>query len=123
MRAMLSQMGPSVQVNLFDPCLVRDFMVKHTEQVEKAPVMQHMFSDLLGESFLFAKGDETWKMKRKACTPGFYKEKLTKLIHAMKQSTAEMSKEWLKCIEMTKEKQITINMTEEMVRIYTKTIL
>jgi hypothetical protein len=43
--------------------------------------------DLLGDSFFFSKGDEIWKLKRKACAPGFYKDKLLSLIEAMKDTS------------------------------------
>ena len=39
-------------------------------------VLHAFFEDLLGESFLFSKGDDKWRAKRKACSPGFYKDKL-----------------------------------------------
>jgi hypothetical protein len=53
-----------------------------------------MFRDLFGSSFLFAKGDETWKLKRKACAPGFYKDKLIDLIEAMKDTSNDYAKAW-----------------------------
>ena len=77
-------MGPSNTITLFDPLLARDFFVKNAESQDKASVMQRMFANLLGESFLFAKGDEKWKLKRKVCGPAFYKERLHNLIECMK---------------------------------------
>ena len=61
--------------------------------------MQQIFKDLLGESFLFAVGDETWKLKRKACAPGFYKEKLHDLVKAMKQTTYDTIETWKKKLD------------------------
>lgn len=54
---------------------------------------------MLGESFLFAVGDETWKLKRKACAPGFYKEKLQTLVKAMKQTTYDTVETWKKKLD------------------------
>ena len=40
--------------------------------------------DLLGNSFLFSKGDAVWKAKRKACAHAFYKDQLKVMMEVLK---------------------------------------
>lgn len=122
-RAILMQMGPSNSVTFFDPKLVRDLLTIHADSTDKSQIMRDCFEDLLGESFLFSKGDDKWKAKRKACSPGFYKDKLQILMEGMKVTTEKTIKEWSEQITNSSDKQISVNFTEAMPLIYTQIIL
>jgi cytochrome P450 len=74
--------------------------------------MSKIFNDLLGNSFLFSDGNEEWKLKRKACSPGFYKKNLQALMEAMKQIGLDTVTKWKAKINASPEKQITLNLTE-----------
>ena len=49
---------------------------------------------LLGESFLFSRGNEIWKAKRKACAHAFYKERLTLMMDTLKTKIMEAFDRW-----------------------------
>jgi len=86
--------GPSNSVTFFDPKLVQELMTTHADTTDKSKTMRDIFEDLLGESFLFSAGDDKWRAKRKACSPGFYKDKLQILMEGMKLTTENTVNEW-----------------------------
>ena len=51
-------------------------LVTKNAQIEKTGQFIGIFKNFFGNSFLFSKGDEVWKMKRKALAHAFYKDKL-----------------------------------------------
>jgi len=112
-------MGPSNVIHFMCPKLVRDLTTIHADSTEKSPAMRDVFKDLLGESFLFAKGDDKWKAKRKACSPGFYKEKIQILMEGMKITAEKKVNEWSKQINDSSNNQISVNFTDAMPLLYT----
>ena len=51
---------------------------------DKSGLFERVFSHLLGNSFLFSKGDEVWKSKRKAVAHAFYKNRLIDMLNVFK---------------------------------------
>lgn len=54
--------GPQLVVN--DPDIVQELFVTKNALFDKSGRIAEIFSDLLGNSFLFSKGDAVWKAKR-----------------------------------------------------------
>ena len=52
--------------------------------MDKTGVYSGCMQNLLGDSFLFSKGDEKWKAKRKGLGHAFYKDKLVVLLDTLK---------------------------------------
>ena len=83
-------------------------------------MMETMFRDSIGESFVFSKGDESWKAKRKACAHAFYKERLVLMLETLKLKINEPAIEWLNKIRDSESKSVEIDMTEELEKIFSK---
>ena len=47
-----------------DPDMVRDLLTKKDSLTDKTGLVSLLFNDLIGESFLFSRGDANWKAKR-----------------------------------------------------------
>ena len=47
-----------------DPEMVRDLLTKKDPLTDKTGLVSLLFNDLIGESFLFSRGDANWKAKR-----------------------------------------------------------
>ena len=54
-----------------------------------------MFKDMLGNSFLFSKGDDVWKAKRKAISHAFYKDRLDNMLDVLKDQIMTRFKLWM----------------------------
>ena len=79
----LSLLGlPILKIN--DPDVVRDLYTTYNGLTDKRGAAKQLFSSLLGDSFVFAKNDETWKTRRKAASHVFYKERLTYMMENLK---------------------------------------
>ena len=59
-------------------------LVTKNAQIEKTGQFIGIFKNFFGNSFLFSKGDEVWKMKRKALAHAFYKDKLVVMLDNLK---------------------------------------
>jgi hypothetical protein len=59
-----------------DPKMARDIFLTHNAVLEKDDFAYNMVYDLLGDAFVQAKSNETWKLKRKICAHAFYKDKI-----------------------------------------------
>jgi hypothetical protein len=60
-RAIGIQLGPKNAVSFYDPKLVQELITVHAESYDKSETFRDVFQDLLGESFLFSKGDDNWR--------------------------------------------------------------
>ena len=72
------------QLIISDPEIVKDLYVTKNGLTDKDGFTELMFSDLIGNSFIFSHNDKRWKEKRKACAHAFYKERLNFMIEVLK---------------------------------------
>ena len=72
-----------------DPAIVQDLFTKQNTKIDKVGDSEAIFMDLLGKSFLFSKGDDVWKAKRKACSHAFYKERLVFMLETLKDKSVD----------------------------------
>ena len=61
---------------------------------DKTGKFEGLFLNLLGNSFLFSKGDEKWKAKRRASSHAFYKDRLVHMLESLKEKVFEAQDEW-----------------------------
>ena len=73
---------PMLVVN--DPQVVMDLFITKNKHFDKMSRTQLLFSDLMGNTFLFSPGDQVWKAKRKAVAHAFYKEKIVHMTEILK---------------------------------------
>ena len=72
-------------------------------QSDKDGFTELMFSDLIGNSFIFSHNDARWKEKRKACAHAFYKERLVQMIEVLKDKVIESVDKFTKEIKDSNE--------------------
>jgi len=96
---------------VFDPELVQELFVTKNQQTEKCDTSEIIFKDLLGNSFLFGKGDKIWKAKRKAVAHAFYKDQLKVMMEVLKSKIDIYFDIWHKEIEASPEKSHKIDIT------------
>ena len=65
--------------------MVLNLFVTKNNQFEKVEVLELVYKDLLGNSFLFSRGDAVWKEKRQACAHAFYKDRLQIMCGVLKE--------------------------------------
>ena len=65
--------------------------------------------DLLGNSFLFSKGDATWKAKRQACAHAFYKDQLKIMMEVLKGKIEHYFDVWNNEIEASSDESHAID--------------
>ena len=56
---------------------------------DKDGAMQKMLASVLGNSFVFAQADKTWREKRKACAHAFYKQRMVHMLEILKDKMTE----------------------------------
>mgnify|MGYP001948925644 CR=1 FL=1 len=64
-------MGTHVVSLVSDPAAIEDLFVKKEACFEKHPLAGSIYSDLIGESFSFAEGDQRWQDRHGACYHAF----------------------------------------------------
>ena len=74
------------QLNLIitDPGIIQEMFTSKNNIVDKNGIIKIIFEDFFGESFLFSKGDDVWRARRKATAHAFYKENLVHLLEVLK---------------------------------------
>ena len=85
--AIIVSTGPMNIVYIQDPAMVADLIVNKVKTTDKAFLTMGMFVSLLGESFVFAPGDEKWKIKRKVSGRAFYRDKIKEMATTFKDVT------------------------------------
>ena len=73
-----------VKLLVSDPHVLKDLYTTNNKLIDKTGQGEMMFKQMLGESFVFSKGDEIWKQKRKAVSHAFYKERLAHMMDMLK---------------------------------------
>ena len=85
-----------LNLSIGDPVAIQDMLVTNGALCDKTGLFERVFSHLLGNSFLFSRGDELWKQKRKAVAHAFYKNRLIDMLDVFKVQINETQEEWLK---------------------------
>jgi len=67
-----------------DPDVVQTMMLTKNSQTDKTGDYGAVLMNFFGNSFLFSKGDDKWKAKRKGLGHAFYKDKLLQLVDTLK---------------------------------------
>lgn len=113
----------NIVYNIHEPSIVQDIYTSKNKYVDKLGESEQIFSDLLGKSFLFSKGDDVWKAKRKATSHAFYKDKLIPMLDILKEQIMKRFHIWLKQIEDSPDGTARINMAREFSEIFSRNII
>ena len=82
-----------------------------------------MFEDLLGNGFVFSKGNEQWYNIRKACAHAFYKERLQKMMLVVKEKAEKWIDKREKEIEASQAKEATVDIGKSFERLFCRIIV
>ena len=72
-----------------DQSIVRDMYGVKNSLLDKTGKFEAVFKNLFGNSFIFSKGDNIWKEKRRASSHAFYKDRLVHMLEALKEKIFE----------------------------------
>jgi cytochrome P450 len=79
---------------LCSPETVNECFVTKNKYFDKHPKFRIMQKPLLGDSVLFSESTELWSKKRKSLSSAFYKEKLTKMLYILVDTSLDYFKQW-----------------------------
>ena len=96
---------------------VQDLMITKNSLLDKTEVQEMVFSNYFGNSFLFSKGDDLWKSKRKATAHAFYKDRLSLMIDALKGQLQKTMSQWLAKIK-DGDGQLEIDLDDDILPIF-----
>ena len=103
-----------------DADVVQEMMTTKNALIDKTGVLEGLWSNLLGKSFLFSKTDDVWKKKRKGLGHAFYKDKLVVLLQTLQRYVHAAQKDWLDSIAMSDNKSVKMDMSKEFMQIMMK---
>lgn len=93
---------------------------KHSDKDGEA---EDKFKHLIGTSFIFSSNfNESWKIKRKACSHAFYKDRLISMLEIVKAKTMESCEQWMAEIRQNPLNETTINLATEFEKILARSI-
>ena len=95
----LFNLNGKVTLMVSDPEVVQDMTVTKNSKIDKTGNWEGFAKNMLGNSFLFSKGDHIWKKKRQATSHAFFKEKLGHMLELLKDTVLDKQREWLAKIE------------------------
>ena len=119
---LMNSLGTS-QLWITDPEMVFELFTTKNNFIDKVPLLEMMYKDLLGNSFLFSSGDKIWKAKRQACAHAFYKERLLIMSEVLRGKIEEPFENWIKEIDDSTTKSTNIDITVEFERIFAKNLI
>jgi len=64
--------------------IIQDLYVTHNRYFDKDPLIRGLVREMTGKSILFADSNESWRARRHALAPAFYKKKLEEMIELAK---------------------------------------
>ena len=78
--------SPLGRLNLIisDPEMVEDLFTTKNKLIDKSGDIDRQAKPLLGDTFLFSKTDQNWKLKRQSCAHAFYKDRMENLMSVLK---------------------------------------
>ena len=103
--------------------MVQDLFTTKNNIIDKTGDTEILFKEMLGRSFLFSKGDEIWKSKRKACSHAFYKERMLGMLEVLKQQIMKRFNIWCDEIEKSSSRSTEIDIAVEFERIFSRNII
>ena len=106
-----------------DMDVIQEFATTKNDKIDKLGSDEVMLREFLGKSFLFSKGDEVWKAKRKACAHAFYKDKLDAMLEVLKGQTNRRLSIWLKEMEQSADGSANIDINYEFERLFSRNIV
>ncbi|XP_034678558.1 cytochrome P450 CYP72A219-like [Vitis riparia] len=89
-------LGPKPVVNIMEPELIRDVLLKHNVFPKPPP---HPLSKLLATGVVALEGEQ-WTKRRKIINPAFHLEKLKHMVSAFQLSCSDMVNKWEKKLSM-----------------------
>ena len=78
---------------LTDPNIIREFLVRHANQVHRDPFVSPIFRRIFGNGLFVAEGKE-WKRKRKLVQPAFHAMRVREYADTMASYSKEMVDSW-----------------------------
>ena len=103
-----------------DADVVQEMMTTKNALIDKTGVLEGLWSNLLGKSFVFSKTDDVWKKKRKGLSHAFYKDKLVVLLQTLQHYVHAAQKDWLDSIATSDNKSVKMDMSKEFMQIMMK---
>ncbi|RVW59161.1 Cytochrome P450 CYP72A219 [Vitis vinifera] len=89
-------LGPKPVVNIMEPELIRDVLLKHNVFQKPPP---HPIGKLLAAGVIALEGEQ-WTKRRKIINPAFHLEKLKHMVSAFQLSCSDMVNKWEKKLSM-----------------------
>lgn len=74
--------------------MAMELYTTQNKYIDKTEHLKKIFEDLFGESFVFAKANEEWSRRRKACAHAFYKDRMGHMMEVLKGKLANMVTAW-----------------------------
>ena len=93
--------------------MVRELLTQKDQLTDKTGLVSLLFNDLIGESFLFSKGDAHWKAKRQACAHAFYKDRIAEMMQSLKRRCEGTFDKWTEEIKASPEGSKVIDIAKE----------
>lgn len=104
------------------PKIVEDLYTKHNKYFDKHDLIKLLLAPMLGASILLADTDETWRAKRKALAPTFYKGRLPGLIDIAKNSVRKTLAR-IKSLPANQDGTIKLDLISEVSRMQSRIML
>ena len=82
---MLVNLGSTPMLFIQEPSIVKDIYGAKNALLDKSGKFEAIFKNFFGNSFVFSKGDNVWREKRKASSHAFYKDRLVHMIESLKE--------------------------------------
>ena len=83
-----------MNIMLNDFKVVQDLYVTHNRFFDKDPLIRSLVGELTGKSILFSDSNESWRTRRHALAPAFYKKKLEEMIEQAKGCLVQTLDRW-----------------------------
>ena len=106
-----------------DKDIAHDIFYTKNKYFDKGSDWEGVFEDLAPTAFVYAKGDESWKAKRKASAHAFAKGRLAKMIEMMKDQLMVRIDKWLEEIKSSEDGKTIIDINKEFGEIICQNIL
>ena len=114
---MLVNLAGNLNLFIGDPAIVQEMLVTKNAQIDKTGEFEGVFKNLFGNSFIFSKSDEHWKIKRKATAHAFYKDRLTHMLDELKKVVLETQTRWITEIDASPTGSTQIELTHDVLLI------
>jgi cytochrome P450 len=121
-RVFMCFLSSSTIQTILCPKIVEDLYTKHNKYFDKHDLVRELLSPMLGSSILLADTNETWRAKRKALAPTFYKGRLPGLIDIATNSVRKTLAR-IKSFPVNSDGAIKIDLISEVSRMQSRIML